>query len=843
MSDQRARLMAFASDTNEKPPILVPGYRFIRKIGRGSYGEVWLAVDDNFAAQDGGGREVAIKFILSHHGRAGRLPDEVQFQANLARGGVRHVVQVFDADAEGEPPYFVMEYLPEGLDRRMKRQPRLSIEEAETIFRRIADGLAHMHNKRIFHCDLKPSNVLLDSEGHPRLADFGQSRSAEGLAGAYGTLFYMSPEQAQPGSLPDARWDVYGLGAILYEMLTDRPPHRDHPQVKAILEAPTDAERLRLYREMIQSSKAPIDHRKTGIDIGLAEIVRRCLHPNPQARFANPQAVIHALDVRAVRRAGRPFKVLGAVAAVLLLTAPAMWFATRGIDKTVDLARRQMITMTESDLRKAALLASERISSELEERWHAMRRVAADPALQDLFIRAANDSEFQQACLDVQAKTAALAAAVKSDAEKSVLKQLEAEKAAANQSLRELPIQLEMQEFLGQTIALHQDLPAANWGLFDADGKKIAMNTDSHDKRGMNSIGDNYSFRDYFNGEKKDYPSDQRFPPHSFPIHRSIVFKGGQTGLLLVALSVPVRSKDSRVLGLLIVMVSLNDFVELIPMEPEDPPEGTLESSRMVFSIVDERADGISGRSFAVYGHHAGAFSQNTGMVYLNPSSGALSRADRVRPWTEKYRDPFGSRKSDPNAYLFDGDWYAASQKSLLDPLPGTGAKMDTGWTALVQQSAELVEQPVKDLRKQLTTIKWSLIGVLIAASVGVLGFVGISQVGQMQRHWNRWLRRRAGLRSETGLQSASQRSAVLRDSQGGWLPDPTAQSTTASIPHELRRTMGASRDMGTFVPGREAPTILPQASEEMDLTQGDQPGPTERAPKVDDPPDQHPNH
>src|SRR5439155_15726280 len=98
--------------------------------------------------------------------------------------------------------------------------------EAVALFREVAVGVVNAHNRGVLHCDLKPANVLLGQDGKPRLADFGQSRLSHEQTPALGTLFYMAPEQADLKAAPDARWDVYALGALLYCMLTGEPPFR-----------------------------------------------------------------------------------------------------------------------------------------------------------------------------------------------------------------------------------------------------------------------------------------------------------------------------------------------------------------------------------------------------------------------------------------------------------------------------------------------------------------------------------------------------------------------------------------------------------------------------------------
>ena len=148
------------------PPVQVPGYEFERFLGEGAYGEVWVAVEKNT------GRRVAIKFY-SHRGGLdwSLLSREVEKLAFLF--GDRYVVQLVGVGWDAEPPYYVMEYLQRGSLGDLLQQGTLPVAEAVELFREVAVGLLHSHGKGVLHCDLKPANILLDQDGKPRLADFG----------------------------------------------------------------------------------------------------------------------------------------------------------------------------------------------------------------------------------------------------------------------------------------------------------------------------------------------------------------------------------------------------------------------------------------------------------------------------------------------------------------------------------------------------------------------------------------------------------------------------------------------------------------------------------------------
>ena len=235
----------------------------------------------------------------------------------------------------------------------------------------------HAHGKGVLHCDLKPANILLDADNKPRIADFGQSRLSHEQAPALGTLFYMAPEQADLNALPDARWDVYALGAIFYRMLVGQPPHRSEDALRKIEESTDLAERLSRYQRIIRTSPSPAAHRREpGVDRALAEIIERCLAVNPHKRFPNVQAVLDALAAREESRLRRPLLLLGFVGPVLLLLIMGL-FAMRGYDYAVR-DSEDFITLRAHEANDfAAKFAARSIEGELERVFLADRERGA----------------------------------------------------------------------------------------------------------------------------------------------------------------------------------------------------------------------------------------------------------------------------------------------------------------------------------------------------------------------------------------------------------------------------------------------------------------------------------
>src|SRR6516165_10718881 len=359
-----------------RPPTQVPGYEPERFLGRGAYGEVWIAVDCN------SGRRVAIKFF-SHRGRQ----DWSSLSREVEKLGLffsdRYVIQLFRVGWDADPPYYVMEYLENGSLDELLQGP-LPVERAVTLVREIATGLMHAHNRGVLHCDLKPANILLDADHKPRLADFGQARLAHEHSPALGTLFYMAPEQADLKAIPDARWDVYSLGVLLYRMLIGELPYRTDAAVTELERAQGLEQRLETYRRLLRESPPPNAHRHVlDIDRALVQIIDRCLAIEPKHRFANVQAVLSALDARAFQRARRPLVLLGALGPALLLGGMIL-FAWAMIVMAVNETKEETNDKVQESNHLVARFAANRLAERIKMRWSILEEEAASPRFQEL---------------------------------------------------------------------------------------------------------------------------------------------------------------------------------------------------------------------------------------------------------------------------------------------------------------------------------------------------------------------------------------------------------------------------------------------------------------------------
>jgi serine/threonine-protein kinase len=268
------------------PPAVFGNYELLAEVGRGGMGVVYKARQRDLE------RLVAIKMVLAGHlaspADLARFHDEARAAARLHHP---HVVAIYEAGQVHGQPYFAMQYVGgPSLARVLARGP-LSAEAAARCLAAIARAVAHLHAHGIVHRDLKPSNILLDEAGQPYVTDFGL---AKGLAGdshrtstgaIVGTASYMAPEQAAGGRsvAVGPRSDIYSLGAILYEMLTGRPPFRGETPLDTLVQV--------LEGEPVRPKAV-----NPAIPRELEVICLRCLEKAPEDRYPSATAVADDLE-------------------------------------------------------------------------------------------------------------------------------------------------------------------------------------------------------------------------------------------------------------------------------------------------------------------------------------------------------------------------------------------------------------------------------------------------------------------------------------------------------------------------------------------------------------------
>ncbi len=253
----------------------VPGYQVLRVLGRGGMGVVYAAL------QPALGRVVALKALLPGHEVSAEELDRFRREAEaIARLDHPHVVPVYEVGEHDGRPYFTMKFYPGGSLAQRVRGPSAEPRAAALLVETVARAVHHAHQRGVLHRDLKPSNVLLDESGQPHVADFGLAKRFEpGAAatlpsGVVGTPSYIAPEQARANQVVTTASDVYGLGAVLYELLTGEPPFRAETTLATLL-------------EVVERPPRPPRLANPGVPADLETVCLKCLEKEPARRYAS----------------------------------------------------------------------------------------------------------------------------------------------------------------------------------------------------------------------------------------------------------------------------------------------------------------------------------------------------------------------------------------------------------------------------------------------------------------------------------------------------------------------------------------------------------------------------
>ncbi|HUV29956.1 MAG TPA: protein kinase [Acidobacteriota bacterium] len=301
---------------------VVSHYKIIEKIGAGGMGEVYLAEDTRLK------RQVALKFLqaqfAANQEMKARFTREAQAAATLKHP---NIVTIYEVSEYQGRPFFAMECCEGQSLRDMIKQQKLTLSQIADLALQICEGLQEAHEAGIVHRDVKPSNIILDKKGRPKLVDFGLATIQGGekltrSGSTLGTIGYMSPEQIQVKKI-DERSDLFTFGVVLYEMITGR----------LLFKGDTEAG---ILHSVLNDIPEPLARYKSGVSAELQQIVSKLLEKDPALRYQTAAGVIS--DLKRLSVPGKPIEKRKAgfwmgASVVVAIVAIAVIITTLWLDK------------------------------------------------------------------------------------------------------------------------------------------------------------------------------------------------------------------------------------------------------------------------------------------------------------------------------------------------------------------------------------------------------------------------------------------------------------------------------------------------------------------------------
>ena len=642
-------------------------YEVLKEIGRGGMGIVYKAYQKSLK------RIVAVRTIIGGRQAAeadiNRFRQEAQAAAKLQHPNIITIHEV--GEHQGEH-FFSMEYVEGRSLTDLVHNASISPTQAADFLKPVAEAIHYAHQRRILHGDLKPGNVLLDKQDKPYITDFGLAKrlgeDTRQSGAVEGTASYMAPEQAAGEEELTTASDVYGLGAILYSLLTAKPPFRGE----------TLQETLRLVREKIPKPPRALN---PSVDSDLEAVCLKCLSKDKDDRYGSADALAEDLAHYLTREetTARPWSrrerftrwcqrnpavtsLVGAIAVISMLAVTMALFVANARKEAQLEAALQSNSFAATDLATTALLQLRSLSRPVE-------TAAADPRLAVLL---ANDDRngLEQILSDICSGSA---------------------------------------------------IPFMTCYTMNRDGIMVAHAPLA------NTIGQDFSWRDHFQGAKK-----QGVAGHSRPVHISRVYLGRSDNLYKFAISAPILDREKNFLGVIATSVTTDATMGLVHVT--DP--------RRVWALIapkDIDSAELDPQShigeYVVLIHPA--YQRGVPAVEFPEGSMVAARLERdhakeldlpdsrlILPPNRDYRDPVASADQD-----YEGRWIA-----------GFAPVGNTGFVVIVQQRFE-------DVVGLDSSVLWNL-----AFWSVLISFLAIAIVGLVLWRWAHSQRRQPSFRNEPGL-------------------------------------------------------------------------------------------
>lgn len=410
LTDTLTQMPAKALDPEALPGARIGAYTLEHELGSGGFGSVWLATQERPIE-----RQVALKLLkpgMDTREVVARFESE---RRTLARMDHRGIARIYDAGATDRGrPYFVMERVEGTSITRYAHEQGLGLQARLELFIEVCRAVGHAHTKGVVHRDLKPSNVLVGGDGAPKVIDFGIAKAVAGDGDAssvrtrvdqiVGSPAYMAPEQVRGDGDVDTRTDVYGLGALLYELLVGVPPL----DKRTLTSGGTDELRALVQQFRPKRPSARLDERMGAEEAAgpvqprelrgdLDWIVLRCLEKEPERRYESVAVLANEIErhldgqpvlagpptltYRLSKFARRNARALVLIAAVFVGLVVAIAVVDNEARRAKDAEARER-----TEARNARRAEREALAAEAEARAELVRANAANDFLEDLLM-------------------------------------------------------------------------------------------------------------------------------------------------------------------------------------------------------------------------------------------------------------------------------------------------------------------------------------------------------------------------------------------------------------------------------------------------------------------------
>jgi eukaryotic-like serine/threonine-protein kinase len=670
-----------------------------KPIGEGSRGTVFRAKDRSTD------EEVAIK-VFSEQSRLDqsmRMEVDKQIEAHRSVSGFISVKKCrFDAN----PPYYVMPFYKEGSLQNRIDKKSLTVDDAVQLFTTIVRSMASIHQKGLIHGDLKPANILLNDSGEPLISDFGLGQLWQPRAGAFGTRYYMPPEQAEAGGTRgDLRWDVYALGATLYSMVSGDVPRHNSRMQNLLSQSQSTEEVIRVYKEELQNTPlVPLRKKAPGVDPALSRIVDHCLSLDPARRPRDAGDLLDQLRRRERWLRIRPQLVLMALVTAVVLVVAVV--AARSYETAfVEESTRDAKNIARVSLRHHAWIGNELLSEKIGDRIHFIEHEAAEgmknPELMASFARLADHYRAHPPVGLYRPFNADERQLLKPFSDWIAELHERANDRLPTAHTRRLALQIVVDgySYVVAIIKVKNGKEAIDWPL----------------PENASLYQTNLSWNDYFNGKGSQYdkPNEKFWPighTHVSQVYESQIDHSSRMGIVT-----PIRYPDKegasdakpKIVGLLSIGIDIDK--DLIKWLNPDAQVGTTPNDN---AKSNEELLLINDRGCLAY--HSGLATVNVNGKDPEPLYKDVSWFKEKKSDFQEYDDPVALADKPAACWAYCQP-INLKLKGQADP---KAPPIEKQWMLVAQVRQEFAEQPVYKLRDRFRTIAMVVLAVFLTTVV-----------------------------------------------------------------------------------------------------------------------------